>query len=266
MVSTHLIKQQDGKLYLTYNGETKRLQEWAQEYKIRRDTLKVRLLLGWEIKKALTTPISKLSDRERIGRDTHPEEYQVWRAVKKRCLNQNSYDWHRYGGRGISICKTWLEDFFVFYEDMGPRPSPNHSIDRINNDGDYEPTNCRWATNLEQQRNRNNNCLITHNGETLCVSEWSEKTGISWHVIKCRFERGWTTQDIFETPVDLKKPHHKERLSAKRVEYLGKSLTLTKWSEELDIPRHVLTCRLSRGWSVSESFSTPKGKYKLNDD
>lgn len=81
-------------------------------------------------------------------------EYKVWMSMRQRCTNEHRHNYHRYGGRGISICKRW-EDFKVFLADMGRRPSADHSIDRYpNNDGNYEPGNCRWATRAEQSQNR----------------------------------------------------------------------------------------------------------------
>lgn len=90
--------------------------------------------------------------------DALSPEYKVWRGIKRRCFMPNDPAYPRYGGRGIRLCDRWM-DFNAFLSDMGPRPSPDHSIDRIDNDGNYEPGNCRWATRAEQSQNRRNTRL-----------------------------------------------------------------------------------------------------------
>lgn len=105
-------------------------------------------------------------------------EYRLWAGMKERCLNSKSKAWANYGGRGIRICERWANSFSAFIEDIGYRPSPNHTIDRVNNDGNYEPGNVRWATPKEQARNRRDNRLITIDGVTKCAIDWARERGI----------------------------------------------------------------------------------------
>lgn len=104
-------------------------------------------------------------------------EYRAWAGMKTRCENPKADNFARYGGRGVRLCDRW-HTFENFLSDMGPKPSPKHSLDRINNDGDYEPGNCRWATQHEQGRNRRNNVQISFRGETLVLADWAKRIGI----------------------------------------------------------------------------------------
>ena len=104
-------------------------------------------------------------------------EYGSWCAMITRCENPNHDNYPRYGGRGIKICPRWRGSFAAFFEDMGPRP-PGHTLDRRQSNKDYEPSNCRWATPLEQSHNSSNPRFYTLNGETLCISEWARRIGI----------------------------------------------------------------------------------------
>jgi len=130
---------------------------------------------------------------------TDKSEYGCWVAMNDRCRRQGHEAFARYGGRGISVCERWRESFEAFLEDMGPRPSPMHSIERKDNDGDYCPANCKWATKKEQGRNRFTNRIIEHNGESLCLSEWAERTGIGVTTIRERLRRGWSVARAIET-------------------------------------------------------------------
>lgn len=125
-------------------------------------------------------------------------EYGIYHAMLKRCYNANTQQYFNYGGRGIKICERWLESFENFLEDMGERPSVNHSIDRIDNDGDYTPENCRWATYIVQCRNKNNNRLIKYKGAIKTAMEWSEITGVRYTTLIRRLNKGMVLDKVFE--------------------------------------------------------------------
>ena len=129
-------------------------------------------------------------------------EYGIWQGMLHRCSNSGDDNYHNYGGRGISVCERWSNSFEAFYEEMGPRPSLKHSIDRRNNDGNYEPGNCRWATSKEQCRNTRVNYRVHHNGETKCVSEWAEDYGFKPSVLYTRLVKlGGTFDKAVSWPV-----------------------------------------------------------------
>lgn len=123
-------------------------------------------------------------------------EYRIWCAMKARCNNPNSDRYHRYGGRGIKVCERWNK-FENFIEDMKDAPSNRHSIDRINNEGNYEPSNCKWSTNTEQVNNTCRNVFIEFNGERLTLAQWARKTGIPWYRLRFRLVSGYTKEEIF---------------------------------------------------------------------
>ena len=128
---------------------------------------------------------------EYVGDSLASPELAAWHSMIGRCTNRNSHAWHRYGGRGIRVCERWRSSFADFLADMGRRPSDRHSIDRIDNDGHYEPANCRWATKVEQGVNRGNNRRITARGKSLTAPEWSRLTGLHRDTIASRLARGW---------------------------------------------------------------------------
>jgi hypothetical protein len=116
--------------------------------------------------------------------------FSIWTNMKTRCYNNNGTDYSNWGGRGITICDEWKNDFKVFYDwAMDNGYKDNLTIDRIDNDGNYEPSNCRWATAREQALNRHNNHLITYNGETHTMKEWSEIIGIDYKTLSNRLNK-----------------------------------------------------------------------------
>jgi hypothetical protein len=129
-------------------------------------------------------------------------EYQVWKSMKSRCSNPNNIGYHRYGGRGIYICKRWWDDFGNFISDMGRRPNPTDTLERIDNNMGYLGANCCWASRKVQNNNTRSNHYITHKGETHTMSEWATITGIHYSTLRIRLQRGWSEHDALTRPVD----------------------------------------------------------------
>jgi hypothetical protein len=129
---------------------------------------------------------------------THTPEYESWAQMRHRCSNPNHHAFARYGGRGIRVCARW-DSFEIFLADMGQRPSPKHSLDRVDNDGNYEPSNCRWATRLQQSRNSSSTRPIEWRGVRRPVSEWAETLGVTPDLLYNRLHAGWTTDRAFTT-------------------------------------------------------------------
>ena len=116
-------------------------------------------------------------------------EYKTWTLMIHRCSNSNLPDWKNYGGRGITVCQRWLDSFADFLLDMGSKPGPEYSIDRINVNGNYEPNNCKWATDKEQANNTRRNRRLTHGGRTMTMNEWAKELGISASTMHGRLQR-----------------------------------------------------------------------------
>lgn len=133
--------------------------------------------------------------------------YQVWDGMIQRCSNKNHKHYHRYGGRGIAVCDKW-RCFDYFYQDMGDPPE-GMQIDRENNDADYEPSNCRWATSKINNRNKSDNHIITYYKKSKTLEEWGEITGIKANTILTRIRRGWPIGES----LGYMKHHNKAKLT-----------------------------------------------------
>ena len=126
-------------------------------------------------------------------------EFCAWREAKRRCEYSKHHAYADYGGRGIMMCPEWSADFLAFLRDMGPC-APGLTLERKDNDGPYSPSNCTWATRLQQARNRRTRRLLTCQGETKSLSEWAETTGLTKTTIASRLARGWSTDDALLKP------------------------------------------------------------------
>ena len=125
-------------------------------------------------------------------------EYSSWHGIKARCYKPHNSRYSSYGGRGITMCDRWINSFENFLEDMGSKPTPKHSIDRIDVNGNYEPSNCRWATMEQQMLNKQNSKVITYKGVTLPLKTWATKLGVRYNLLRRRiFVYGWDIEKAF---------------------------------------------------------------------
>lgn len=127
-------------------------------------------------------------------------EYGIWKSMRGRCNNPKNRDYVRYGGRGVRVCAEW-ESFEVFLADVGRRPSPGYSLDRIDNNGNYEPGNVRWATREEQNNNTRRNRRVGFDGRLLTLKGWEVVTGIGRTTLFERLKAGWSVEKALTTPV-----------------------------------------------------------------
>lgn len=128
------------------------------------------------------------------------QEHRTWAAMLSRCRNPKDTKYERYGGRGIKVCPRWLK-FENFLVDMGRKPSPKYTIERKDNDGNYELDNCRWATRKEQMRNTQRTRLLTHRGKTQCLQDWATELGVRYLTLWSRLARGWPVEQALSTKV-----------------------------------------------------------------
>lgn len=135
-------------------------------------------------------------------------EYVIWKGMKTRCLNSKNKSFPRYGGRGITVCNEWLVSFPDFYKHLGPRPSPKHSLERIDNNAGYFPGNVKWSTVKEQSNNKCNNHRISLGGRTMTFAQWAMTTGINEQTLFARVTvLGWPIKKaLSETVQHQRKP------------------------------------------------------------
>jgi len=176
-----------------------------------------------------------IGERSRTHGMSKTSIYNIWAGMIRRCLNTTDFAYPRYGGRGITVCERW-KNFEGFYADMGDRPRKGLSLDRINNDGPYDPSNCRWATASEQAKNRRwhgngfkPQIRITHEGKTLTPKEWSKITGICHKLIARRHREGFSAEMVFSRE---KLPNKKAKRDPSLTTELRPALSWTHTTQE----------------------------------
>jgi hypothetical protein len=175
--------------------------------------------------------------------------YGVWAHMIQRCTNPKATFYYRYGGRGIKVCEEWLK-FDNFYKDMGDCPE-NGTIDRIDNDGDYEPENCRWSSQKINARNKSNNVNITYNGKTQCIAAWEEELGFKHGTL-------WNRLYTFKWPIERAMTEPVISPNINKIEFRGKVQSLTAHARDCGIGRTTVDARLAMGWSLEAALTAPK--------
>lgn len=195
---------------LTVGDQTRRFSEWAEVSGIKESTLRYRIRCGWSPSLAVTTLVSTRNRRlsGTVLRSTHGDfgtkEHRAWAHMLGRCLNPADSSYARYGGRGVRVHPSWKGHggYLKFLAHVGRAPSQEHTIERIDNDGGYEPGNVRWATRTEQARNRRSTRFVTAFGETKSLAAWAESSGIGFATIRRRLEVGWSAEKAVSCPPD----------------------------------------------------------------
>ena len=141
-----------------------------------------------------------LGDNRRTHGLSRSLEYSVYQQMLERCYDSSHRAYRNYGGRGIRVCVRWRHSILAFVQDVGHRPDKSHTLDRINNEGDYELGNCRWVLRATQNRNKRTNVLVTHNGETKCLTDWAKEYGVNHVTLSYRLKQGWDTTRALTTP------------------------------------------------------------------
>lgn len=172
--------------------------------------------------------------------------HRAWSSMKSRCTNPRVSSYKRYGGRGISVCERW-SSFEVFLHDMGQAPA-GMTLERKNNDGNYEPSNCKWATPKEQHNNRSNNRKVLFRGEVKTPTQWAEQFGKKPQVVRYRIKHGWLIEDALFTPP---KPRNEDCV----LTFNGQTKTRKEWACQIGISCNALAQRLHEKWPLERALN-----------
>ncbi len=174
---------------------------------------------------------------------TNSPEFRTWTDIQTRCHNERSASHADYGGRGIVVCGRWRASFEDFLADMGPRPTPQHSIERIENDGNYEPGNCRWATRKEQANNKRNNLRIEIDGETKTLAQWADELGVSYSAMWFRYQQGARGKALLAS-------------TRRQLTHNGITDSVSGWARRTGLKTSTISMRITQyGWPVERALS-----------
>ena len=179
------------------------------------------------------------------------KEYQAWVGIKQRCTNPNYAAWHRYGGRGITMCAEWVDSFEAFYSHIGDAPTAKHTVDRIDNNRGYEPGNVRWATRKEQSNNISSNTWVEHGGKRMTWAQWAEHLGVPYNLLLTRVKKRLPLEKILQ-------PRQNDERNA-LVEINGRAMSLRDWSKETGIRYQTLYAR----WRLGQEMLAPVKKQVI---
>lgn len=191
-------------------------------------------------------------------RQQHPKEYQAWKAMRNRCYNPTNASWKYYGAKGVAVCDRWRDSFAAFLEDVGPAPGPEYSIERKENDRNYEPGNVRWATSSEQQHNTSKCNWIEWRGRRMLADDWAKETGIPAGTIRCRLSRfKWSVEEALTIKPygRMNRPRERERPvrnSKRAIVYNGERFSVPHWARMFGISAAVMYYRLGLGWTIDQ--------------
>jgi len=190
--------------------------------------------------------------------------YGIWGIMKSRCGNPNTFAYDRYGGRGIAVCEEWNESRgFAAFKDwaLANGYQDDLTIDRIDNDGNYTPENCRWVDMKTQANNRKSNVLITIDGRTQNKKQWADEIGVHKRTFDNRLESGWDFEKIL-----TKKVNHHQYTPKTPITFNNKTQTLTEWAEEIGITPQTLYGRLNTlGWSIETALTNKRGIHSKSN-
>jgi hypothetical protein len=192
--------------------------------------------------------MTDLSQSEIKSKTKHPL-FNSYAAMIRRCYKTKDASFKNYGARGIMVCDEWKNNFWQFAKDVGPRPTPQHSIDRIDNSLGYFPGNVKWSTPKEQSSNRRSNVNITYQGKTKCITQWCEELGVHRNTLLYRLKRG----------LSLDKVLTRYRIDSRMWTFEGKTLSLYEWAETTGIPHKTLVKRWTRGWAAKKALTQKLG-------